>query len=310
MNRARAALLLQLTVSVVLLAVLVRQVPLSAVGATFRRVRPAMLVSAVALAMVGYIGRAKRWSLLLGRCGITLSTRASYRLTLVGTFYGMMTPGRVGEFARVLHVRGPRSAMLASVVWDRVADVLILEALCIPAFMLVPVWRGPLLWAYLGLVAFTLAGITLLGSPAASRFAGRVLPFLAGAAERWNESSRGLLRGGAGLASFAWGGFFYVFVYAAAWLLLRDVAPGVPPRILLGFPVIPLLGNLPVALGGLGLREQVSAAVFQQFGAGAANGVVFSLLLFGVSTLVPGLIGLIVASSPWGRSGAREEEVA
>ena len=111
-----------------------------------------------------------------------LSTAASYRLTLVGTFYGMITPGRVGEFARALHVQGPRAAMMASVVWDRVADVLILETLCMPAFVFVPAWRGPLLWAYLGLVAFTLAGVTLLGSPAAARGVGRWFPFLAGPA--------------------------------------------------------------------------------------------------------------------------------
>ncbi len=310
MNRAHAGLLLQLAVSVVLLAVLVRQVPLQDAGAAFRRVSPFTLIAAVALVMVGYLGRAQRWSMLLGRCGISLSTRASYRLTLVGTLYGLVTPGRVGEFARVLHLRGSRSAMLASVVWDRVADVLILELLCVPAFVLVAAWRGPLLWAYLGLVAFTVAGVVLLGSPAAARLAGRVLPFLAAPASRWGDSSRSLLQGGASMASFAWGGFFYVFMYGAAWLLLRDLAPGASPRLLLGLPVIPLLGNLPVALGGLGLREHVSAAVFRQFGAGATIGAVFSLLLFGVSTLVPGLFGLLIAATPWARAAADEGKAA
>ena len=302
MNRARAGLILQLTVSLVLLAGIARQVPLADAAAAFRRVAPATLVAAAMLALVGYVGRARRWSLLLGRCGVPLAASTSYRLTLVGTFYGMMTPGRVGEFARVLHVPGPRSAMLASVVWDRIADVLILETMCVPAFAFVPAWRGPLLWAYLGLVGFTVAGLLVLGSPVAARWAGRALPFLARPAARWGDHSQSLLRGGASLASFGWGGLFYVFVYAAAWLLLRDLAPGVSPRLLLGLPVIPLLGNLPVALGGLGLREQVSASVFRQFGAGAATGAVFSLLWFGVSTLVPGLLGLLIAATPWARA--------
>lgn len=310
MKRARLGFVLQLAVSLGLLALLARQVPLHDAGAAFRRVAPGTLVVAAALAMVGYIGRARRWSLLLARCGVKLSTAASYRLTLVGTFYGMITPGRVGEFARALHVQGPRAAMMASVVWDRVADVLILETLCMPAFVFVPAWRGPLLWAYLGLVAFTLAGVIVLGSPAAARGVGRWFPFLAGPAARWGGHSQSLLRGGASLASFAWGGFFYVFVYAAAWLLLRDLAPGASPRLLLGLPVIPLLGNLPFALGGLGLREQVSASVFRQFGAGAATGAVFSLLWFGVCTLVPGLLGLLIAVTPWARARPAHEEAA
>jgi uncharacterized membrane protein YbhN (UPF0104 family) len=304
-NRARWSFVLQLTVSVVLLLLLLRKVPLRDAGAAFRHVSVPTLLGAVALTMIGYWGRARRWAMLLARCGIALSTAASYRLTLVGTFYGMMTPGRVGEFARVLHVDGPRSAMMASVVWDRVADVLILETLCVPAFVLVPAWRGTLLWVYLGTVAFTLAGIALLASPAASRLAGRALPFLAGAANRWGDSSQSLLKGGASAASFAYGGFFYVFMYGAAWLLMHDLAPGVSPRLLLGLPVIPLLGNLPVALGGLGLREQVSAAVFLQFGAGATTGAVFSLLLFTVSTLLPGLLGVLIAATPWARTSAR-----
>lgn len=310
MNGARVAFVVQLVVSVVLLVVLARKVPLHDAAEAFGRVSPVTLVTAVSLTMVGYIGRARRWSLLLGRCGIALSALKSYQLTLVGTFYGMLTPGRVGEFARILHVRGPRSATLPSVVWDRVADVLILESLCVPAFVFVPAWRGPLLWAYLGLVVFTIAAVLVLGSPSASSLAGRVVPFLAGPAGRWGENSRTLLQGGSSVASFAWGGFFYVFMYAAAWLLLRDLAPSTSPRLLLGLPVIPLLGNLPVALGGLGLREHVSASVFGQFGAGATTGAVFSLLLFSVSTLIPGLLGLVYSSTPWARAAAHEGKTA
>ncbi len=296
MNRRQLGFLLQLLVSVVLLVALARQVPLHEAGAALARVRFGTVVACVALALVGYWGRAKRWSLLLERCGITLSARASYRLTLVGTFYGLATPGRVGEFARILHVSAPRSATLPSVVWDRVADILILELLCVPAFLLVPAWRGPLFMAYLALVAITLTGIALLASPATQRAAARLVPSLSGPLGRWADHSRNLLQGGVSATSFLWGGFFYVFMYLVGWLLLRDLAPATSPALLLGLPVIPLLGNLPVALGGLGLREQVSAAVFAQFGSGAATGAAFSLLLFSVMTLLPALLGFIASS--------------
>ncbi len=299
MNRSRVGFVLQLLVSVVLLVALARQVPLHEAGAALARVRLSTLVTCVALAMVGYWGRARRWSLLLDRCGITLSASASYPLTLVGTFYGLATPGRVGEFARILHVSAPRSATLPSVVWDRVADILLLELMCVPAFLLVPAWRGPLLMAYLVLVAFTLSGIALLASPAALRAAARLVPALAGPLGRWTDHSRSLLQGGVSVTSFLWGGFFYVFMYLVGWLLLHDLAPGESAALLLGLPVIPLLGNLPVALGGLGLREQVSAAVFGLFGAGAATGAAFSLLLFSVMTLLPALLGFL-AASVWG----------
>ena len=66
------------------------------------------------------------WQSLLERAGLVMRTWRSYCLTLVGTFYGLFTPGRVGEFARVLHLDAPRSRTLPSVVWDRVADVVLL----------------------------------------------------------------------------------------------------------------------------------------------------------------------------------------
>ncbi len=276
-----------------LLFVLVQQVPLSEVREALGRVRPQSLVVGLALSLTAYIGRARRWSIILGRCGVHIAATQSYRLTLLGTFYGLVTPGRVGEFARALHVQAPRSTTLSSVVWDRVVDVIILELLCVPAFVLVPAWRGTLLFAYVALIVFTAAGLWVLASPLAFRTATRLLPALSKQLRQWNDRSQGLLRSGMSRASVLWGVFFYAFTFPAAWLLLRDVAPGASPMLLLGMPLLTLLGNLPVALGGLGLREQVSAALFQKFGAGAASGAAFSLVWFAVVTLLPGLIGLL-----------------
>ena len=296
MSRTQAALWIQIAVSVILLAALARQVRVADAVSAMSRVRPATLAACVALALVGYWGRARRWAVLLQRSGVQISAVTSYRLTLVGTFYGLATPGRVGEFARILHVGAPRSDTLPSVVWDRVTDVLVLELLCIPAFVLVPAWRGPLLWAYAVLVALTVAGIALLANPSVARTVARWLPLLARPLGRWTEHSDRLLRGGLSASSMLWSCFFYLFMYAVGGLLLRDLAPETSVGLLVGLPVIPLLGNLPVALGGLGLREQVSAAVFGQFGAGAAAGAAFSLLLFTTMTLVPALLGFVASS--------------
>ena len=293
MTRSRWATLAQVAVSAVLLVVLVRQVPLEDLRESLLRVRPGTFVLAFALSLVAYLGRAQRWLRMLARAGVPISGVVSYRLTLLGTFYGLVTPGRVGEFARVLHLRAPRAAALSSVVWDRVADVLMLELLCVPAFVFVPDWRGPLLLAWVLLVVFTVGVLWVLSSPVAMRTATRLLPTLTAPLRDWSEISHGMLRSGVSGASALWGLFFYALTYPAAWLLLRDIAPGASPLLLLGLPLLPLLGNLPIALGGLGLREQVSAAVFEQFGAGAANGAAFSLAWFAVVTLLPGLLGLL-----------------
>lgn len=301
MKRGPLGMIFQFAVSAALLALLARKVPLADAISAFARVKPLTIALAVALSLAGYWGRARRWTVLLERAGLVLRTWTSYCLTLVGTFYGLFTPGRVGEFARVLHMDAPRSRTLPSVVWDRVADVVLLELMSLPAFLLVPAWRGPLLAIFAALVGVTIVGIWALSHPGALRTAARMLPFASGPLGRWSESSVGIAGSSAFGASLLYGLFFYAFGYAGAWVLLRDLAPGTSPLLLLGLPVIPLLGNLPIAFGGLGLREQVSAALFGQFGAGAATGAAFSLLWFLTATLLPGLVGLALSVLPSAR---------
>ena len=308
MSRARVAILLQLAVSVLLLVALAWRFPLADAGTALGRLRPGTLVLSFGLALVAYWGRARRWSLLLEESGVRLHAFEAYRLTLVGTFYGLVTPGRVGEFARILHVGAPRSDTLPSVVWDRIVDVVILEVLCLPAFVYVPAWRGSLFLVYLAVVAATIGGIVALADPRVARELARWIPPLGRPLARWSEHSPALLQRGVSFASIFWGLFFYGFMYVVAGLLLRDVAPSAPPSLVVGQPVIALLGNLPIALGGLGLREQVSATLFEQFGAGAATGAAYSLLVFLVLTLLPGLAGFLASNLGLGRrtaNGAR-----
>lgn len=303
MKRGSWGLLLQLVVSLALLALLARRVPLAETLAAFRRVRPLTLIAATLLSLVAYWGRAWRWSSLLARAGVTLPPMTSYALTLAGTAYGLVTPGRVGEFARILHMRLPRSRTLPSVIWDRVGDLLLLEIMSIPAFLAIPAWRGVLFLVYLAMVAATFALVLALDRPAFATRLGRLVPPLAPPLARWTEQSTGMLGSRAFRVGLLSGLFFYAFIYAGAWLLVRDLAPQASPLLVLGFPIIPLLGNLPIAFGGLGLREQVSASIFGGFGAGAAIGPAFSLLWFAVATLVPGLVGLALAPTPWARVG-------
>ena len=290
---------LQLLISGVLLWLLARRIPLAESRAALERIRIGTVLMALALSLVGYVGRSTRWQRLLRRAGVRLGAVAAYRLTLLGILYGIVTPGRIGEFARILHLPVARSKTLASAIWDRVLDVLLLEAMSLPAFLWVPAWRGPLLWIYLAMVAVTIAGTVVLDRPGALAQLARWVPPLAAPLGRLADASGGTLRSAAFRAGLGGSLFFYLTTYAAAWLLLRDLAPLAPLALVLGFPVIPLLGNLPIAFGGLGLREQVSATVFAQLGAGAGVGPVFSLLWFVTATLLPGLIGLALAPTRW-----------
>lgn len=308
--KGRTALLLQITVSALLLAWLARQVPIADVGKALARLRPSTIALALGLTLVSYLGRAQRWSGLLHRSGRSLALAPAWALTLLGVGYGLVTPGKVGEFARVLHLGVPRSIALASVVWDRVTDVLLLELLAIPAFILVPEWRGPVLWLFAAVVTATIVLVLLLESRRLQDAVARVVPAAAAPLASWQAASTGTLTSGAFRVGLAGGAFYYALNFASAFLLVRDLVPNPPATLALGFPIIPLLGNLPVAFSGFGLREQVSAILFGQSGANAAAGPAYSLAYFAIGTLIPGVIGMLLSLTPWLRAVARPSEAA
>ncbi len=308
--RGRVALILQIAVSALLLAWLAHRVPVTDVAAALARLRPTTIAAALALTLVSYLGRAQRWAGLLQRSGRSLALAPAWALTLLGVGYGLVTPGKVGEFARVLHLGVPRNIALASVVWDRVTDVILLELLALPAFVLVPAWRGPVLWLFAAVVAATIVLVTVLESRRVQDAAARLVPAIAAPLARWQAASTGTLTSGAFRVGLAGGAFYYALNFASAALLVRDLAPSAPASLALGFPIIPLLGNLPIAFSGFGLREHVSAILFGQSGAGTAAGPAYSLAYFAIGTLLPGVLGLLLSLTPWVRAAARPSEAA
>ena len=124
------------------------------------------------------------------------------------------------------------------------------------------------------------------------------VPALAPALGRMMAGTAGMLSDPVFRRGLLRGALFYVFAYSASWLLARDLAPQASPLLLLVLPVIPLLGNLPIAFGGLGLREHVSATLFTGIGLGPAVGTAFSLTWFATVTLVPALVGLVLLRVP------------
>jgi hypothetical protein len=219
-------LLGQLVVSAALLVLLARQIPFTDTLAAMDRLRAGTFAGALGLVLISYAGRARRWAALLARAGVPVRGVTAYCLTLAGVGYGLVTPGRVGEFARILHLDAPRSRTLASAVWDRLTDVLLLEAMSIPAFVLVPAWRGPVLWVFAAVVAATIAGVLALESETLQTLAARTFPFAAGPIARWREASRGTLASRAFAAGLAGGLFYYVFNFAAALLRARPSRAG------------------------------------------------------------------------------------
>jgi len=309
------AALLKALLSVALLAWVFSRLDAGAAGAALARLDPVTLLAAAALFFAAYWARALRWSLLLRHAAIEVPPLESYRLTLVGVLYGLVTPGRIGELGRVLHLRWPRARTLPSALWDRLSDVLLLELLSLPAFAVLSLHRTALFWIFLAVVALTLGLVATLNSRRLLAAAIRRFPRLGPRLEIWREGAAGVVGSGRFGLSLAAGLVFYALNFTGALLLLRSLAPGSSAAFTLVFPVLILLGNVPISFGGLGVREQVAAMTFTQLGAAPAVGPVFSLVWFSLATLAPAVAGAVLmrkrpAAAARERGGAESPPVA
>ena len=292
MKRRFLSLLLKIGVSGILMLLVLRSVEPEAILEAAGRLRGITVLEVLALSLAAYLGRALRWTVLLRRMRVRVGAGTAYRLTLLGVFYGILTPGRFGEFGKALHLGASRTTTLSTVFVERLMDVLFLEAVSAPAFILFEDWRGAPRLVYLVLTALTLALVLLLVSGAVKPLLrsgimpARIRDAVAEVAPGRMNHPRTLLLGFLGTASF------YALGFSGGLILLRDLAPGAPPIFVAVFPVIILLGNLPLAFGGIGLREQVALIAFTSLGLAPRIGPTFSLLWFTLVSLIPGLLGV------------------
>ena len=294
MTKRRIQWAARLAVSLGLVVILILRLDLGEVAAYASRVRLTTLLAAAALMLFGFLGRTYRWKRMLDYAGLRLKFTQAYVLTLLGVFYGLITPGRVGELAKTLHLKGSAGRSLPSVLWERLSDLLLLVLMCLPWFFLNQTWNSVLGWAYLGMGAATVVGLAVLGSGQFPLFLIRRFSKAEQWVERWRDASAGFPRTGAFYAANLGGIVFYVLNFSGAYLIARDLGAAGDVGVLTTFPLIILLGNLPITIGGIGLREAVAAVSFESLGLAPETGTAFSLLWFLTATLGPGLMGLAI----------------
>ena len=83
--------------------------------------------------------------------------------------------------------------------------------------------------------------------------------------------------------------WYYTLSYVIGYLILLSL--NIDTFAVITLPIIVLIGNMPITISGLGLRESVAALCFVLLGIDGMYGFSFSLIQFGIITLIPGLVG-------------------
>ncbi len=81
------------------------------------------LIGAVILVPVLYVIRTVRWNIFLNSVGITLPFFQSLKILLIGNFYGLVTPGKVGELGRAYHLNEKKVLTIPTIIMEKMTDI-------------------------------------------------------------------------------------------------------------------------------------------------------------------------------------------
>lgn len=283
---------MQALVTVGLLALVFRSLDLAALRVLFVRLPLSFYFLSLGVMLAGHVAYAWRWRLLLSASGASVPFVTMVRQYFVGVFANNFLPGGA-DVAKVVYLgrnHGYRT-VAASVAVDRLLGITVLGMLATAALWLSPASAPLLVAANVACALITVVALMLLvltgfgtGGLAArvARFGARAVNF----AERL-QRLRLDMAAPLGRPAIIVQSAVIVFGYALAvsGLYVRFVAMqhGPLPSALAIFAVvtaITVLSNVPVSLNGLGLREQLHAALFVPLGIAPETAVSMSLLLY------------------------------
>lgn len=296
-----------------LLAFLLSRAP-SEISGSFREVPAWSIGAAVVLLFSTSWLVALRWRTILGRFGGTTDVAAAWRYTLVGGFFNQVLPsGMGGDVFRVWYARkfavGPGRA-IASVVVDRMLGFIAigLIVVCGAPFALSSGMPANLFHAVLAGCAVLAAGIVaFLFADAVERLLpANALQTSIGTRGNWaqraiaalvwmaKETRRMLMGWPHGMITISLSLAIQLLVGVAMYFLLRGLAqPVTLPGVMYLFPVVLLVGMLPVSFAGWGLREGASVVMFGIVGV-PSHAALTASILYGLCMLVSSLPGAAI----------------
>jgi uncharacterized protein (TIRG00374 family) len=289
-----------------LLGFLIWKLDAAAAFAAIRNTQPSFLIAAIVLNIPQIFLKALRWRFLMLAQGIEYSISSSALAYFGSIFIGLLTPGRLGEFVKTIHVSRdcgiPSVRAFSSVLVDRLFDLCALLLFGAAALFSTTQKQNTTLLFVEAVVLLVVPLLAILHRGTFERLqalaakAGKFGVKLFGQGS-WLQELRSYLitlRWSHILIASLFTAFAYVLFFGQCYLL----ALGMNLRVsILTICFAVSLGSLitliPISISGLGTREAAMIAYLGRHGISAELSLGYSLLVFVTFYLAGGLIGAI-----------------
>ena len=298
-------ILFQLT-GIALFAVILTRIDLHKVIGAFRNFSGYYILYALGIMFLFTLVKSLRWRAIVALQGMNVSKGRSFRIYASALYLGVVTPGRVGDFAKSLYLinKGLSTGKaLFSSLLDRLFDIIFLVVIGYVSLLFFPgIFKNQLLLSsLLFAVVIVLAGTIFfrrdilhrlarkfIGGTVPSRFKDGLQTITSDTLDELGhlDARRSIM---ISLLTFAAWVLHYSFFIMASRALGMDI----PIAVLAGsISASIFVSLLPISLLGLGTRDMVLILIFSRYGLSREAAVSFSFT-FVLVYLIMGVIGLI-----------------
>lgn len=300
------SLLLRFSTSAVLLLILFKKIDYRATFKVIKAIEPFYFLCAAIAFLVIYILVYYRWKMLLEAQGLHFPSLRLCSAFCGGVFFNLFLPSTIGgDIARSIdlsvHTKS-KSIIVASVLLDRLSGFVGLTFLAIASLVFGHKFiTEPSVYAAVFAMAFALGGIFLI------LFHEGIYGFINGSMAKRQGLRDKLMRLHTEIYFFRskpavlYLNFFYSLVIQAGsalvcYLLLRALNVNIKIIYPLIFtPIVTLITTVPIAIGGLGLRDASSVFFYAKAGVGKDIALAQSLLNFALIVFMGLIAGILYA---------------
>jgi len=301
MNRRRF-LWIKIAVALILLALMFYTVRPRPIWEALRSAHYEFVFWALLLMPLNILVQERKWAYLVRLVRPEAGGIETWGSLLGGFAFGIVTPGRIGEYGRSLLIKGTDPLKLIGLtVIDKFYNLGCTAAFGLPALFTLP-WALNLATGYLLvslLILLALVNLLLLYfalDPRPVRSLIYAAQMMLPKGERMAQLIGGLDRFSAPQArvTLLWTLAHYaVFLLQYFFLINAFSSLDFLPAIRGAAAILLAKSALPIAIGDLGIDQLVSVQFFGQFGVTSEAAFNASIILFGVNVVLPALAGVL-----------------